>query len=380
MATTVTWDLLRDLAGFRAEKGCAISFYVNLDPSEVPTAGDAQTRFNSLLAEARRAEFPAKETLSREQKQGLEADFERIGRWLDDDFDRDGARGVAVFAAGLDNLWRAIPLPEPVPDDTRVANEFYLAPLVPLVGREDGAYVAAVNRERGQIFRFRAGRLEEVVDKTEDAPNAQQQGGWSQARYQRRVDNAALEHFREVAEELDKRVRRGLASRIVLICPEEMRSDVEGMVAQETQGAIVGWATAEAHAGAPELLEVAKPVLEHSMEQAESRNLERWREEAGRNARAASGWAATLEAASDARVELLLFQEGTDRPAFQCPACGRASVSDGSCPLDGTTMESREGGLDLALHQTLAHGGSVCLVRGDGALDGAEGIGAVLRF
>ena len=38
MAETVTWSLLRELAGFRAEKGCAISLYLNLDPSEVPTA------------------------------------------------------------------------------------------------------------------------------------------------------------------------------------------------------------------------------------------------------------------------------------------------------------------------------------------------------
>ena len=47
MAGTVTWSLLRELAGFRAEKGCAISLYLNLDPSDVPTAGDAQTRMNS---------------------------------------------------------------------------------------------------------------------------------------------------------------------------------------------------------------------------------------------------------------------------------------------------------------------------------------------
>ena len=38
MAETVTWDRLRELAEFRAEKGCAISLYLDLDPSIVPTA------------------------------------------------------------------------------------------------------------------------------------------------------------------------------------------------------------------------------------------------------------------------------------------------------------------------------------------------------
>ena len=52
MADNVTWSLLRELASFRAEKGCATSLYLNLDPSEVPTAQDAQTRMNALLKSA----------------------------------------------------------------------------------------------------------------------------------------------------------------------------------------------------------------------------------------------------------------------------------------------------------------------------------------
>ena len=49
MAGMVTWSLLRELASFRAENGCATSLYLNLDPSDVPTAGDAQARMNALL-------------------------------------------------------------------------------------------------------------------------------------------------------------------------------------------------------------------------------------------------------------------------------------------------------------------------------------------
>ena len=55
MAETVTWDRLRELAEFRAEKGCAISLYLDLDPSIVPTAGDADARVSSLLGEGRTA-------------------------------------------------------------------------------------------------------------------------------------------------------------------------------------------------------------------------------------------------------------------------------------------------------------------------------------
>ena len=52
--------------------------------------------------------------------------------------------------------------------------------------------------------------------------------------------------------------------------------------------------------------------------------VDRWREEAGRNGRASSGWAGSLEAASDARVDVLLFSNGVSHEAFQCPSNGPA--------------------------------------------------------
>ena len=120
MAALVTWSLLRELAGLRAEKGCAISLYLNLDPSEVPTAGDAQTRMNAMLNAAEKTD---RKDLTHEQRVSLKSDFERIADWFDNDFERDGAQGLAVFAAGLDNFWRTVPLPEPVPDSAKVSRD-----------------------------------------------------------------------------------------------------------------------------------------------------------------------------------------------------------------------------------------------------------------
>jgi peptide subunit release factor 1 (eRF1) len=122
------------------------------------------------------------------------------------------------------------------------------------------------------------------------------------------------------------------------------------------------------------------PVLAEAEAKREAEVLARWREDAGRGARAASGWEETLEAASDGRVETLLFQDGVDHPAFRCPACGRAAASGGSCPLDGTSLEATDAGLDLAVHQTLAHGGEVWAIRHQQDLAPVEGIGALLRF
>ncbi|MGZ8740340.1 MAG: baeRF10 domain-containing protein [Gaiellaceae bacterium] len=377
MAGTVTWSLLRELAGFRAEKGCAISLCLNLDPSEVPTAGDAQTRMSAMLHAADKID---RTDLTHEQRAALKADFERIATWFDDDFVRDRSQGLAVFAARLDNYWRTLPLSEPVRDSAKVGRDFYLAPLVPLVSRGDGTIVAVVGREQGQLYRLRAGRLEEIAEHYDEQPGQHDQGGWSQGRYQRHIEKLVQEHLKGVAQELDRSKRQLQSPKIVLVCSEEMRSEFTDALSAEVRASLVGWTPAQAQASPAGVLEAVTPVLEEAESNDEAKVIERWREEAGRNARAVSGWEQTLEASSDARVELLLFQEGADRPACRCPACGRAAVSEGNCPLDGTRLEPTDSGLDLAVHQTLAHGGAVWAIRHHQDLAPTEGVGALLRF
>jgi peptide chain release factor subunit 1 len=380
VAGTITWDQLRELARFRAEKGCAVSLYLRLDPSEAPTAADVETRQNSLLSAAERLLDERKGSMGRDQREALKGDLERVARWFEDGFERDGLRGVAVFAAGLDNFWTTLALPDPVADEVKIGGELYLAPLVRLVGRADGALVAAVGRERGEVFQLRAGQLVEIADETEEVPGQHDQGGWSQARYERHIDEIVERHWRRVADTLDRCVQKLRGARVVLVGADDMRSDFEEILSNEVKSSLAGWTTAEAHADAPKLLEAARPLFEEWWSKREEELLERWREEAAKNGRATTGWEQTLEAASDARVELLLVQDGADAPAYQCPACGRAQMTNGSCPLDGTTLERRDGALDLAVHQTLAHGGTVHVIRDRRDLDPVGGVGALLRY
>jgi peptide subunit release factor 1 (eRF1) len=380
MARTISWDELRDLAAFEAAKGCAISLYLDLDPSISPTAGDANTRLNSLLDKGSKADGANKRELSHDQRQGLKADFERIRSYFSNEFRRNGAHGLAVFSASMDNVWRPLPLTESVPDQIKIGRQLYLAPLVPLVGRGEGALVVVVGREQGHFFRLRAGRLEELVDMRDHQPRRHDQGGWSQSHMQKHVDKLAEEHLRSVAEELDRLVRRLRGPQVVVVAPEEAWAEFSNLLSPEARSSIIGWTPAQAHAQGPELLTAATPVLERWREEREQEAVERWREESGRNGRAASGWVDTLAASSDGRVEVLLFQDGVDRQAFQCPACGRVAAEGGKCPLDGTSLEPHEGGLDLAVHQTLAHGGTVWAVRSRQDLQPVEGIGALLRY
>jgi peptide chain release factor subunit 1 len=370
----VTWELMRELAEFRSDDVSALSFYVRLDPSESPTPQSLSTRFNSLLTEVEKTYLD--DGVEGGRKRAIRGAVERVREWAAKEFDRDGARGVAVFVSTNDDVWQVVRIPHPVEDHVEVDRQFSLVPLAPLV-RAGDVFVAQVDRERGRVFRLEDARLVEVVDETEDVPGRHDQGGWSQARYRRHIEHLVKEHLKHVGGELADEVRRARAPQLVIVAPDELRGEIESKLSTEARGAIVGWTSAEPHMPPAALLEVVRPILDRVREAREREQLERWQERLGRNAGATQGWPETLEAASDARVELLLANTGARRVAYRCPSCLRASAEPGECPLDGTQLEEHDA-LDLALHQTLVHGGGV-LSFGE-RRDGLESVGALLRF
>jgi peptide chain release factor subunit 1 len=378
MATVVTEGLLRDLAAFRAVNGCAISIYVDFDPSSVPTVPAEKAKFHARVDEAKKLADTRARDRGRDCRFALEADFERIKEWGENEFERDGARALAVFASSADGLFRIVPLLEPVADGWEVGPELWIAPLAGQLGRGEGALVAVVSRERGVLYRLHEGRLEEIADDSEEVPGRHDQGGWSQARYQRHIENIVLRHLKTVGEDIDKTLHNRRPP-LVVVAPEELRSEFESKLSHEARESIVGWVHADAHASETELLELVRPLLDEVRARQDEAILEHWQAERGRGGKVAAGWKQTLDAASDARIDVLLVGEGARHPAWSCPKCGRVYADGGKCPLDGTKLEARDDAVDLAIHHTVLHGGS--FVRfGTGALADADGIGAILRF
>jgi peptide chain release factor subunit 1 len=378
MAGTVSWDRLRELAGREVGKGCAISLYLNLDPRETLTPGDVHTRLNSLLDTAAKSEW-TKEEQPHAVRQAVRADLDRIRRYVESELVRDGAHGLALFSASLDGIWETLALVDSVADEVYVDRRLALAPLAALAGRSSGALVVVAGREAGRFYALRAGRLEEITDLSSDQPGRHDQGGWSQARFQRHIDELAAGHLRAVAEEIDRRVRRANGRLdVVIVAPEESRAELADHLTQEVEQALAGWAHAEAHASPAELEEIVAPVLAERRATRERELVARWREGSG-NGRSTAGWEQTLGALSDARVETLLAHPGGARPIWRCPSCGRAAADAGECPLDGETMEEVADGLGVAVELALGNGGTIWIVDGPD-LGPADGIAAILRY
>src|SRR3982751_1370380 len=98
MATVVTEGLLRELGAFHAANGGAISIYVDFDPSSAATIPAEKTRFHARVDEAKKKADARARDRGRDCRYALEADFQRIREWGDNEFDRDGAGSLPGLA------------------------------------------------------------------------------------------------------------------------------------------------------------------------------------------------------------------------------------------------------------------------------------------
>src|SRR3954468_10026949 len=208
-------DTLRRLAELRPDEGKVVSIYLNLDPTEFASGPARSTAINSVLDQAGRA--------ARDEDPSVREDVARI-RGAFKGFDFQGAHGVAVFASGSEDLLEVIKLPRTVENAVVIDESPYIEPLVEV---QSGARygVVLVNRQTARIFRGSRDRLDEVARVDDQVHRRHDQGGWSQARYQRSVDKEAQDHLKNASEELRRRHERRPFDALFVAAPEAVYKD-----------------------------------------------------------------------------------------------------------------------------------------------------------
>jgi len=137
-------------------------------------------------------------------RESLDRDCERIEQYLADEL-KPSARGLALFACSGADLFEAIQLQVPFNENRLVVSDRpHLYPLVRL-DEEHPRYAAlVVDTNAARIFVFGTGQTLDSVEVRNRKTRHTQVGGWSQARFQRHVENIHLHHAKEVVDRLEQ--------------------------------------------------------------------------------------------------------------------------------------------------------------------------------
>jgi hypothetical protein len=345
-------DLMRRLAEVTSTDAPILSVYVDVRPAahgERPAARPERTavrdRLNTI-ADSIEPHIDAGESFA--------ADRERVEAYLEE-ADLDGIEGLAVFACNHIGLWETLRSPVAFDTQASAGPTADLFGLARLLDESVAAVVAVVDTSTCRLFVTRQGDLRERPgrDEPSDEHKRHQQGGWSQARYQRHVDMQDQRFAKEAATAIERLVQRERPQHVILAGDERAVSTLEGELPEPVRALVDHVARIELRSSLDDVREEVRPILA-ALEEADSTDAAD-RAIAGRRAGdlGVTGIDDTMAALEAGQVDQLVIDE--------------------TAPID----EELRGEL---IRQAALTDASVELVREHAGLLRHEGVGATLRF
>ena len=198
VATDSLHAALDRLADYESDSASVVSVYLDLKPDQ-----PAQP-YRAFL-----------ETAMKEHE-SVAPELEKIRAYLETE--KPSSQALAVFAAsGSPGLFEAVQLDAPLgAHRLYIDSEPHVFPLERLADQYQSYAALLVNTNAARLYVFSAGAAEREVKVKNKKGKRVSAGGWSQARFQRRVENLHIKHMKEVAEAVDRLVREEKIARILV--------------------------------------------------------------------------------------------------------------------------------------------------------------------
>jgi peptide chain release factor subunit 1 len=368
---------LRRLAEWSTHGYPVTSVYLDVDGRRYPRRGDYLVRAEDLLKGARE-ELNGYE---RDQRRSLEGDLRRIHTYVREDFDRGDTRGLAVFSCSAASLWESSLERRPFRDRLVVGTRPHLLPLEALSELEDRVCTVLIDREKARVFLSSLGETREVSEVLDDVPGWHDQGGWSQGRHQRHIEDHVLRHLKHVNDVLLGLHKAGRFDHLVLAGAEEIVAALERELHDYLRRVIVARTTTPVGASVEEVRSHALRIEEELERRREEESVSRLVSEvAGETGRALAGFEDVLAGLEQGRVETLVVNSELTASGVRCGSCGHLDLQGERCALCGAEVERTTDLVEEAVEAALRKGCRVETVLDDAGLARLGGIGALLRF
>jgi peptide chain release factor subunit 1 len=209
-----------------------VSLYLNLLPDQ--TGRDAFEPFLRNELDNRLRTYPA----GGPERQSLDQDAAKIREYV------AGVppmvNGLAVFACSGAHLFETIELAAPI-DQHRVyiSDEPHLYPLARLIDEYPRFAVLLADTQTARIFVIAANHVQQTEEVQGIKTRRHKAGGWSQARFQRHVDNYREQHAKEVVDTLGRIVMAESIDSIVIAGDEVIVPLLKAQLSKELTQKIV---------------------------------------------------------------------------------------------------------------------------------------------
>lgn len=380
--------LIEKLAAFEPAGAPFISLYLNAQADD-----RGRDNYGAFL-KTELAGAAADYSDATEQSESFQADLEKIQTYIADKV-RPEANGIAIFACSAADFFQTAQFEAKIENNRFfVFDRPYIYPLARLIGQHPRFAVvqADTNNARIYVFGSEANRLENAPDEAmvEEIQNVktqrQAQGGWSQQRFQRRVENFQKEHAKEIADTLDNLVRdEGIE--IIVLSGQEARilQLLDDQLTKAVKDKIVGTMNLDQYANEGELHEAALEIVERHDREQDREAVARMINATESSELGCYGVSKTLAALSNGQVEELLVladprrirysEENVDKVLEDYAPGDDNSLTDALPDTSETRLI-----LDELIKRAFNSAARVRFIEENSLLSGVGGVGAIFRY
>jgi peptide chain release factor subunit 1 len=376
---SISREQIRELAEFRDEESCAVSFYYQPSAPRNKAHKEDIILIKDLARDAmHRLEAKGKKDCARE-------DIERIVR-SSGELRSNGTHGKAVFACAAQNVWREFEVPPALGSTQLVVDRhFRLKPLARLLGASPLLAIVLIDKHRARIFDLRLGELTEREDLFHPLTRRGRSdgfGGYDGGHAQRRVEDEVRQHFKNVAGILKELQEKGIFERWILACQDAHRPMFDAQMHPYVSQTLIGHFNADlAHVSADEIRTQAQRILDRWQDERRREMMNQALSQARSNGRGVTGLRRVLRSLELGEVQTLLIGDNLQGHAVECTGCGHIDAHLVSfCPVCGRATQEIVDVGEAILPWVVRRDVETFYVKDDPEFDKVGNIAALLRF
>lgn len=380
---TLTEQLDR-LAQFEPAPYPVVSLYLNTRPGQ--TGRDQYQSFVRTELKARSRTYPE----GSPERDSLDKDLERIATYLGSEL-QPSANGVALFACSAGELFEAVQLSAPIDEHwLYIGDTPHLYPLARVESQYPRYAVVVAQTNASRIFVFAAAELVTQRDVQGTKTRRTSQGGWSQARFQRHIENYHQQHIKDVIGALDRIVQQEGIEQVFFAGDDVVLPLFREQLPKHLADKVADHLRLEAHAPVADVLSVTLDAVKRLNEQSDREKVDAAIDGYRSGGLGTVGPERTLDALVKGQVDELLIAAslGSLQPAI-AGASEAASIDETILtPVVQTEAGGEAAGADprvVRLAEELVRrakstGARVTFIEDPQPLEEFGGVAALLRF
>ncbi|MCZ7663614.1 MAG: hypothetical protein M5U22_12100 [Thermoleophilia bacterium] len=374
----ITRDSLKDLAGARSADGLFLSAFLStsrLDDWRQTAPTFLNSEFNRLIKER---------GLDKNGKRHVQDNLQRILDVVQYDV-TSKTEGLSVFADGGSGLFQRIELPLRLSNRLVLGPSPYVRPLIHALSRLEPFIVVRVSRDESTIYVVDELHLASETDitgpylkstdrETGDVPVKEY---YAAARQETLVEL----HYRDVAQALDRLLRKPGVRRVILSAQHEIAAHFRKSLSPRAAKRVVAEIAWDPAVTVAQLLVTAREARDGARQAEMERLAARIAEGLGAHGRGVAGFDETMGALHRGQVRTLLV-DGENRPSgWRCVECDFAVLIPGeTCPMCRGGMVPVDDAVGEAIRVAILQGTFVEVAENVEVLESLGGIGGLLRY